>query len=365
MSQSIDRDHGAGRRPAVQSHRATKESNVSNPTNVFDHTGWHLHGDQHVYLHSGGAIGPSGPVADLAARLDGDLDRFTLPAPPNGDELRAAVRASLSLLDLATEEVSTALLAMVYRAPLGHVDFSGFLVGPSGAGKSELAALVQQHYGADMDRRNLPGSWHATEDDLQQIAHQIKDAVLVFDDFVTADLHHEVERLLRVQSNSSAPAYTSPPLKPGGLLLCSGENVPAGESLSDCVLALDVQPGDVHQPTLTLLKEQAALGMLATAMAGHLRWLVATHGQEANHVRARVHELMLGTGDGADRRVPHTIASLAVGLERFLQFAEHVGAIDASDREEEWSRGVRNLIDLGELQANHFPNDPTAGGSAG
>jgi hypothetical protein len=118
VSQSTDRNHGAGRLPAVLSHQAIEESNVSNPTNVFDHTGWHLHGDQNVYLDAGGAIGSSGPVADLVARLDGDLDRFALPDPPDGDALREAVRASLSLLDVASEEVSMALLAMVYRAPL-------------------------------------------------------------------------------------------------------------------------------------------------------------------------------------------------------------------------------------------------------
>jgi hypothetical protein len=92
VSQSTDRNHGAGHRPAVSSHQAIEESNVSNPTNVFGHTGWHLHGDQNVYLHAGGAIGSSGPVADLVARLDGDLDRFALPDPPDGDALRDALR---------------------------------------------------------------------------------------------------------------------------------------------------------------------------------------------------------------------------------------------------------------------------------
>jgi hypothetical protein len=86
VSQTTDREPDAGRRPAVPSNQAIEESYVSNPTHVFNHTGWHLDGDQAVYLHAGGALGPSGPVANIRTRLGSGLDRFTLPDPPDGDE---------------------------------------------------------------------------------------------------------------------------------------------------------------------------------------------------------------------------------------------------------------------------------------
>ncbi len=66
---------------------------MSDPNHVFMNTGWHRDGDQAVYLHNGGALGPSGPVAGITAQLDGGLDDFVLPDPPDGDDLREAVRA--------------------------------------------------------------------------------------------------------------------------------------------------------------------------------------------------------------------------------------------------------------------------------
>ncbi|HXM55234.1 MAG TPA: DUF3854 domain-containing protein, partial [Candidatus Dormibacteraeota bacterium] len=110
--------------------------------NVYAHTGWRLVDGRAVYMHGGGGIGAEGSVAGVETRLNGGLT-FTLPEAPDGDQLRDAVRTSLSLLDVAPVKVATALLAMVYRAPLGHGDFSGWLTGPTGTGKSELAALAQ------------------------------------------------------------------------------------------------------------------------------------------------------------------------------------------------------------------------------
>src|SRR5262249_53219495 len=146
------------------------------------HTGWRQVDGLAVYLHGGGGVGAQGQVAGVETRLNGGLS-FALPDPPEGEELRDAVRASLSLLDVAPVKVAAALLAMVYPAPLGHGDFSGWLVGPPGAGRSELAALAQQHSGAAMDRLHLPASWSSTANALEGIAFQIKDALLVIDDF--------------------------------------------------------------------------------------------------------------------------------------------------------------------------------------
>jgi hypothetical protein len=114
------------------------------PTRVeYTHTGWREIDDEWYYLHAGGAIGADGLRTDLAVHLEGRLGRYQLPAPPEGDALVAAVRASLRLLDLAPPWITVPLLASVYRAPLGPCDFSLYLTGPTGEFKSELAALAQ------------------------------------------------------------------------------------------------------------------------------------------------------------------------------------------------------------------------------
>src|SRR5262249_18154449 len=83
------------------------------------------------------------------------LARYVLPAPPVGDKLRDAIRASLRVLDLAPDGITAPLLGAVYRAVLAPADYALHLCGPTGAGKSELAALCQQHSGAGLDARSI------------------------------------------------------------------------------------------------------------------------------------------------------------------------------------------------------------------
>ena len=138
------------------------------------------------YLHAGGAIGASGAIADVDVALHGAASRILLPDPPSGDDLREAVRACLSLLDLAPDHLTVPLFGAVYRAPLCELvptDTSVFLVGPTGVFKTELAALAMQHVGAGFDRLHLPAHWSATDNFLERIAFDFKDAPLVIDDF--------------------------------------------------------------------------------------------------------------------------------------------------------------------------------------
>jgi hypothetical protein len=296
---------------------------------------------------------------------------FRLPDPPDGDELREAVRASLGLLDVVPAPIGVALLAMVYRAPLGDIDFSGFLVGPTGAGKSELAALAQQHYGAGMDRLHRPATWSLTAFALQALAYQAKDALLVIDDFwptgteaEVARQHREAEHVLRghdaTRHRKRAGTSQPPPMPGRALILGAGEELPRGLTLRGRMLVIDVGPDDLIWPLLTTLQEQARRGLFAAAMAGYIQWLAPTYGQEAERGRARLqHFEQVEIRGAAHPRTAHLIASLAISLERFLQFAEATGAIDGGQRQEAWEQGWRALVQLGEDQARHF-QDPAA-----
>jgi hypothetical protein len=127
---------------------------------VFGHLGWRYLNGEWKYLHAGGAIGPVGPDIDIQVQTsDSRLSYYALPEPPAGEELSAAIRASLSILDLGPHTITYPLLCTVYRAPLGEVgplDFTIFLAGPTGAQKTELTVLAQAHYGANFNGKNLP-----------------------------------------------------------------------------------------------------------------------------------------------------------------------------------------------------------------
>lgn len=162
------------------------------------------------YLHRGGAIAASGALDGVSVDLPPALSRVRLPAPPTGDELRRAVAASLSLVDVAEGGVGAVLFATAYRAPLGAADFSIHLAGPTGVFKTELAALVAQHFGAEQTARYCAASWSGTANANEALAFHCKDAPLVVDDFAPSGaagdvqrIHREADRLLRAQGNGS------------------------------------------------------------------------------------------------------------------------------------------------------------------
>ncbi len=343
---------------------------------VYTHLGWREIGGEWVYLHGGGAIGPVGPVKEgVETRLDGALARYVFPDPPTGDALRAAVRASVSLLEVAPDRVTVPLLAAAYRAALGASDFSEHLVGPTGVLKTELAALVQQHFGAAMDSRNLPGSWSSTANLLEAVAFAAKDAVFVVDDFAPAGsagdvlrFHRDADRLLRAQGNSSgrqrmrADTTLRPSKPPRGLVLSTGEDVPRGQSLQARVLVLEVGPGDVNEELLSRCQADGAAGLYAAAMAGFIGSIAGRYGAIRAGLRAEVVRLrQQALGSSAHRRTPEIVANLAIGIDQFLTFAEAVGAIEP---EEHVALSMRCWLALGHAAAgqdeHQSASDPAA-----
>ena len=154
------------------------------------------------------------------------------------------MQASLQFLSLAPDRISFPLLAAVYRAPLGRVDFSLFLTGKTGVFKTTLAALCQQHFGAALDASGLPANFASTAPALQWLACQAKDALLVVDDFAPtgrnsdSQLQSVSERLFRAAGNQQGRSRMgedgclSAPTPPRALVLDTGEEVPAGQSIS-------------------------------------------------------------------------------------------------------------------------------------
>jgi hypothetical protein len=354
---------------------------------VYGHLGWRRIGKQWAYLHGGGAIGPDGPVEGVEVEPPDALARYVLSVPPSVVSLRseillgalgkaarqeterlaAAVRASLTLLDLAPERIAFPLLAAVYRAVLEGTDFAVHLAGQTGVFKTELAALMQQHYGAELDARHLSASWASTGNSLESIAFAAKDALLTVDDFApsgsaadVARLHREAERLLRAQGNAAgrkrlkADGSLRPAKPPRGLILSTGEDVPRGQSVRARLLVIEVERGDIDASRLRAAQRDAAAGRYAEALAGFVRWLAPQYDAVRDRLAAERSELReRAAGDGQHARTPGIVADLALGLRYLLDFAAEAGAVDAGRRRELWERGWAALCEAGAAQAEH------------
>ena len=149
---------------------------------VYGHTGWREIDGQKVYLHAGGAIGAAGAVEGIETDLSGaGLSLALLPSPPQGDELKAAIRSSIALLDLGPSIMAPDVwshLALYLRKRGfqrirgGRQDAGGF--------KSQLAALFSNIGALASSPPKLPGylaDRQATAWKLQTYA--AKDMVLV------------------------------------------------------------------------------------------------------------------------------------------------------------------------------------------
>jgi hypothetical protein len=213
---------------------------------VYTHLGWRQINGAWSYLHGAGAIGALGAVENVRVELDGGLGLFALPSPSQGDDLGTAVRASLRLLELAPDWVTFPAMGATYRAALHlPVDFGLWIEGRTGIFKTELAALHQQHFGAGMDARNLPGGWGSTANSLELMAHLAKNGLLVVDDFApegaAADVqrsYRKAARLIRASGNAAgrrrmaADGTLRPPRPPRALIMSTAEERPRGHSVN-------------------------------------------------------------------------------------------------------------------------------------
>jgi hypothetical protein len=334
---------------------------------VFTHTGWRQINGLWVYLHAAGGIGPDGIVEGIDVELPGALSEYRLPAPPRGDALRDAVKGVLALLDLAPDRIVAPLFCAPWRAVLGPCDFALHLAGPTGVFKSELAALVQQHFGAALDARHLPGSWHSTDNALEGLLFAAKDALIVVDDFAPSGGPHDIarwhsraDRVLRAQGNNAgrarmrADGSLRPPKPPRGQTISTGEEVPRGQSLRARTHIDEVGPGDIDLKALSLCQRLAREGIFAGAMAGFLRWLAPKYGEIKASMRSEIERLrgLACRGDG-HRRTPEIVASLALGLHYFTQFAEEAGAISHGQAQELWDKGWAALGEAAARQQQH------------
>jgi len=349
---------GAGARDHLRA--AIQVLSEPNERLVFRHTGWRFHEGRWVYLFQGGGVG----AGSLTVELDPPLDRFILP--PVVEDLREAVSLSLRMLEAAPLSVSIPLLAATYAAPLAFItspDFAIWLVGPTGSLKSELAALSQRHFGT-FDRKTLPGSWTSTENALEARLFTVKDAIAVIDDYAPnadsraqQELEKRAQRIIRGIGNRAsrgrlrADLTQQPDRPPRGLVVCTGEDLPTGHSIQARLVIVEV---DRERLNLAVISDLQARGdRLAHAMRGYIEWLQPVIPQLKREMPARLGRLRNDLYQiGSHLRQADALAQLRGSFDLLLEFAEHVGALDAARAADLRASARHTLRAIGEAQGS-------------
>lgn len=343
---------------------------------VYVHTGWIREGTVWVYLHRTGAIGADGLVTSVRVELPPSLDPCALPAPPEGDRLVAAVRASLRFLLLAPLQITAPVYAAIFRAVLPVLpDYVLAIVGRTTSGKSEIAARAQQHFGAGFTRLSLPGNWMSTGNALEAAVFAAVQLFFAIDDLVHAGTRadkdqkeKEFDRVVRSVGNHAGRDRCNPDgsLKggrpPRGLIVVTAEDLPpARQSAHARLFTVEVGKDDTDWDEMTQAQADGAAGMLAEAMSGFLRWLaprldavLSNFPAEKDRIARRVADL-----GPMMRRTPQTCGDLLVGLGLFLEFATEAGAVTANERatlQDACTRAVAEVaVNQGRAQAAQDP----------
>ncbi|CAM3621638.1 hypothetical protein [Deinococcus frigens] len=351
---------------------------------VYQHTGWTVHPEYGpVYLTAGAVIGKGGAVEGVTVELSGRLSAYALPDPAKAEalEVRAAVRASLALLDLAPDGVSVPVLGAAYRAALGPADFAVWVTGETGRNKTAYMGLVMAHHGAGWSRKYLPDGWNSSANALERSAFTVKDALFLIDDFKpagsqsdTAKAQASVSRIFQGLADGQGRATLTADRKsraglwPRGLVMSSSEDLPRGHGNRARAVIVEVTRPLIGKDKAKSAafydgEEKAAAGVYALALASLIQATAANfEGVRAGGAawRARVRQLAPHF-EGQHGRTGDAAAELAYGWEVFLSFAVAVGAVSQEEARAYWQRVTVALEETSQGQAEHLTEaDPVA-----
>lgn len=333
---------------------------------IFERTGWvEVDGVPHFLMPERG--GPASPLVELPT----GLWRYSFPR--NTVDLAAAFGVVQRLCDVAPDRITLPLVLAALRAPLNSLlptDFVVHLHGTTGGFKSTLAALVLSFFG-EFSHNTLPASFSDTSASLELKANVLHDVVFCADELTVRSSSSYDETLAKANTlvrgvgNGAARGRLDrnlsarPDRPPHALVLTTGEQLPAGESILARTLSIAVQRGDVDQPTLSVV--QANAGTLAPFMKSYTQWLAPRLGPIGAWIGPRHRRLRDDfQRSGTHRRAPSTLAHLLLGAELALEFLEHQGLLVRRDADAFRERAERALIDATaqqhEVVANASPS---------
>lgn len=334
---------------------------------LYRATGWQERDDgPAVYLHGGGAIGPDGEEPPVTVELSPQLAGYRLPSPGNRDDVRATWD-----LTRVTPRLCVPLLAAIVRAVLGEARFSIFVFGLTGQGKTALTRLMLAHFGPTIE----PASWDSTANALAALAHEARDAPLVIDDYNPRDRKHREElegkadQILRAQGNRSARtrANIDGSLNPSdryprGLIISTGEELPAGHSLRARIVAVEHAPApDWRITALTPYQRAAAEGTYGRSMAAFLAWIASARDRR----RGDFEGLALAardklTDDAPHNRTPANIGELIAAIDLWITFAEQIHALTAEEARQARDETRELLADIARAQREAIAEEAPA-----
>lgn len=333
---------------------------------MYTFTGWYTINGKRVFLTAAGALSADGLDESAHIDLPNNLQHYHLPAAPAGDDLIAAVRASLDFLSIAPELITVPLWSAMYASvmtPIKSLNAVLWVYGPTQSKKSSLSHLALSHFGSGFIQGRdykAPKDWTSTAADMEATLFTTKDVPVILDDYApqftsskeaaaqTKSAHYIVRsvgnRSSRGRRNADMTAKAQ--YLPRGLVIATAEQPLQGQSIVGRTITVPVEINSINLDRLT--DGQARHALYSQAMAGYVAWLAGTWEQSSARFALyalEAQEQMRGVFANQDRLSDY-YSALAASGRLALDWMLSVGALD---QVEHGSRVTCNEMALCEL----------------
>ncbi len=208
---------------------------------------------------------------------------------------------------------------------------------------------------------------NSTANALCDLLYLAKDVLFVVDEYkqqntaqADRELRQKAETVLRAQGNlsgrermdSNRQLIAARP--PRGLTGVTGELLPDGASLRARLVLYGTGADPQRFEHVLSISNDARAGLLAQAMSGFVQYVAERAEGLNDELAERSAALLAQHSVGTHRRTPANLCSLLLGVEHALNFAVHVGAIDAARKAELWNMAETELLLIAEAQTEEI-----------
>ncbi len=335
--------------------------------NIYAHTGFTRINGKLCYLYHGGVIGD---VEDVYSDLLMDkLERYCFTNKEFNTE--QALQCSVSILDMASYDITIPLLATIYTAPLTsmfselgvHPDFILFIQGKTGTRKSSITALSLCHFGI-FNRDTFPASFRDTLNSIEKKAFLIKDSIIVVDDYNPETIGSRkldtMERLYAMYGDRIGRTRMSQngktlklPYVARGMCIVTGETVPdVAQSRIARSLIVNVKEDSIDLNRLTELQNN--IEELAFCMKNYIKWIIQNEDNIKAFAKKNFQVLKAKQNKNAHARTNEIANVLTIGFSLFTQFLSDNKVIDNIRKEELDKSCYQTLLKLVENQTQEI-----------